>query len=445
LLGFREEDPLLGQKLYEKAKTVVAGGVQLYSKDPDRFVPGEWPPYFREARGAEIWDESGKRWLDVGHHGIGACALGYRDPDVTEAVLRRVSMGSYSILNSREEPEVAELLCELHPWAKKVRFSRSGGETLSIAARIARATTHRSLIAISGYHGWHDFYLAANLGDTDALDGHLMGGLQPTGVPRELAGTATTFRLNDREAVAKIIKENGDRLAAVIMEPCRHRAPEPGFLEFVRDECHRVGALLVFDEVSVGWRLAKGGSHLHFGVEPDIACFAKALGSGHPMGAIIGTEAAMAGYYESFISSTYWTEGVGFAAAKATIEKMKRIDLPAHAAQMGAKFIALWQKNAAKHGLEIEIDGNIPNFPGFAFKHPEAGALGTLYRSLLLQHGVLGGNSVFVCTAHTDKELEEYDAAMGPVMAQLAEAIDAGDIKQRLAAGEARAGFSRLN
>ena len=446
LLGFREEDPMLGQKLYTKAKEIVAGGVQLYSKDPDRAVPGLWPPYQSEARGAEIWDVSGRRWLDVGHHGIGACALGYRDPDVTEAVMRRVSLGSYSILNSPEEPEVAEMLCELHPFAEKVRFARSGGETLSVAARIARSTTKRSVIAICGYHGWHDWYLASNLGETDALDGHLMAGLMPNGVPRELHGTALTFHQNDKQAVSDIMKQHGDNLAAVIMEPFRSHAPQDNFLQFVRDECHKVGALLVFDEVSAGWRLEKGGAHKHFDVEPDIACFAKALGSGHPMGAIIGTSAAMDGYYRSFISSTYWTEGVGFAAAKATLQKMMhRVDVPAHCLEFGTKFRDMWQRVAAKHGVAIELEGDVPNFPHFQFIHEDAGGLTTLYRTLLMDHGVLGGNSVFVCTAHTDEVVAEYEAAADQVMAQLAEAIDAGDIASRLVAGEASQGFQRLN
>ncbi len=157
LLSFKDEDSEIGQKLFKRAKNFIPGGVQLQSKNPDNHAPGAWPPYFREARGIDVWDESGRRFRDVGHHGIGAAALGYRDPDVTSAVMRRVSLGSYSMLNSREELEVAQLLCEMHPWAEQVRFARSGGEICSIGARIARATTGRSLLAICGYLGWHDW------------------------------------------------------------------------------------------------------------------------------------------------------------------------------------------------------------------------------------------------------------------------------------------------
>ena len=186
-------------------------------------------------------------------------------------------------------------LCEIHPWAEQVRFGRSGGEIAAVAVRIARATTDRSLVAVCGYHGWHDWYLAANLGESDALRGHLLPGLNPLGVPRELRGTTLPFTYNNRGEFQKIIDEHGSRLAAVIMEPCRGHNPEPGFLEFVRDAAHRSGVLLIFDEISIGWRFHFGGAHLKLGVNPDIAIFAKALGNGHPVGAVIGTKEAMSG------------------------------------------------------------------------------------------------------------------------------------------------------
>jgi glutamate-1-semialdehyde 2,1-aminomutase len=155
------------------------------------------------------------------------------------------------------------------------------------------------------------------------LRGHLLPGLDPLGVPGELRGTTLTFRYNDRENFQKIINEHGSRLAAVIMEPCRNCDPDPEFLEYVRDETHHCGALLIFDEITIGWRLHLGGAHLRFGVLPDIAVFAKALGNGFPIGAIIGTKEAMDGAHSSFISSTYWTESIGPTAAVATLKKMK--------------------------------------------------------------------------------------------------------------------------
>ncbi len=321
LLGLLVEDGSRTETLYRHARERIPGGTQLLSKRPEMLAPGQWPAYFREARGCETWDLDGRHYYDFSTNGIGSCLLGFGDPDVTRAVRRRIGLGSMCTLNAPEEVELADLLCEIHPWADQVRFARCGGEACAAAVRIARATTDRSLVAICGYSGWQDWYLAANLGESDALRGHLLPGLEPLGVPRELRGTAVTFGFNDRDAFQHLLEEHGERLAAVIMEPCRSRDPDPGFLELVRDGIHRVGGLLIFDEITIGWRLRFGGAHLGLGVAPDIAVYAKALSNGHPMAAIVGTRAAMAGAHGSFVSSTYWTESVGPVAALATIRK----------------------------------------------------------------------------------------------------------------------------
>ncbi|HEO69715.1 MAG TPA: aminotransferase class III-fold pyridoxal phosphate-dependent enzyme, partial [Candidatus Hydrogenedentes bacterium] len=231
LFGLIEEPGTLTHQLYEHAKERFPGGTQLLSKRPELFAPGQWPAYFREARGCEVWDLDGRHYHDFSIHGIGSCLLGYRDPDVTRAVQRRVNLGSMSILNPPDEVALADRLCDIHSWAERVRFTRTGGEAAAVGVRIARATTRRDLVAICGYHGWHDWYLAANLGEEDALMGHLLPGLDPLGVPAALRGTALTFPYNDRDAFEAIVQAHGDRLAAVIMEPMRYDEPERGFLE----------------------------------------------------------------------------------------------------------------------------------------------------------------------------------------------------------------------
>jgi len=296
------------QRLYEHAQERIPPGTQLLSKRPSRFAPGQWPAYFSKARGCEVWDLDGRHYYDMSINGIGACLLCFCDADVNAAVIERINRGHWCTQNPPEEVELADKLCEIHPWAQQARFTRAGGEACAVAVRIARATTDRSLVAICGYHGWHDWYLAANLGEEDALRGHLLEGLDPLGVPRELRGTTLTFSYNNREEFQQIIDQHGSDLAAVMMEPCRHHDPEPGFLEFVRDGAHSCGAKLIFDEVTIGWRLHFGGAHLRFGVDPDMAVFAKSLANGYAMGAVIGTKQAMAGAEVSFISSSSWTE-----------------------------------------------------------------------------------------------------------------------------------------
>jgi glutamate-1-semialdehyde 2,1-aminomutase len=313
-----------------------------------------------------------------------------------------------------------------------------------MAVRIARSTTDRSVVAICGYSGWHDWYLAANLGETDALRGHLLPGLSPAGVPRELRGTAATFEYNDEEAFEAVLEEHGDQLAAVIMEPCRSRDPDPGFLESVRAGAHRVGALLVFDEITIGWRLHFGGAHLKFGVTPDMAVFAKALGNGHPMAAVIGTREAMAGAHASFISSTYWTEGVGPVAALATLRKMRNIDVPGHVADVGGRVQEFWTESGERHGLPVGVSG-YPCLAHLHFEHDESETLRTLYVQLMLERGFLAGTGLYPSLAHTGEVVERYGEAIDEVFEEMARLMHSdAPLSKHLRGPVAHSGFRRL-
>ncbi|MCX6993290.1 MAG: aminotransferase class III-fold pyridoxal phosphate-dependent enzyme [Kiritimatiellaeota bacterium] len=444
LLAFKTESGTRTQELYKHAKLKrIPGGTQLLSKRPEMLAPDQWPAYFREARGCETWDLDGRHYYDMYGNGIGACLLGFRDPDVTRAVRRRLNLGSMCTLNPPEEVELADQLCAIHPWASQVRFARTGGETAAVAVRIARATTDRSLVAIGGYHGWHDWYLAANLGESDALRGHLLPGLEPLGVPRELRNTTIPFHFDNRAEFQKVIDAYGSRLAAVVIEPCRGGDPEPGYLEFVRKETKKCGALLIIDEITIGWRLYFGGAHLKFGICPDMAIFAKALGNGHPIGAIIGTAEAMAGAHVSFISSTYWTESIGPVAALATLRKMGRIDVPAHVARVGGQVQALWRKHAAAAGLPVEVSG-YPCLAHFGFKHEQAEVLRTLYTQMMLDCGFLASTGIYPTLAHNDEIVALYGQAIGKVFDQIAALLKKGDVQKALRGPVAHSGFRRL-
>jgi glutamate-1-semialdehyde 2,1-aminomutase len=212
--------------LQKRAKKIIPGMTQLMSKRPDRFSFGVWPGYFSKAKGVKVQDLDGNEYIDMSLGGIGANVLGYADSDVDRAVLEAIRGGTSCSLNCPEEVDLAELLCELHPWAGMVRFARTGGEAMAIAVRIARAHTGRDKIAFCGYHGWHDWYLAANLRTKDALNKHLQSGLEPRGVPKSLIGTALPFNYNDLKALEKILSENRGQIAAVVMEPIFSRCDD---------------------------------------------------------------------------------------------------------------------------------------------------------------------------------------------------------------------------
>lgn len=431
------------QAAYRVAKSIIPGGTQLLSKRPELFAPDQWPAYYREARGCEVIDMEGRKFLDMSLGGILSTILGYADPDVNAAVHRRVSLGSMSTLQTHDEVELAQELLEIHPWASRVRFTRSGGETMAVAVRLARAATGRDQVALCGYHGWHDWYLAANLSGSDGLDGHLLPGLDPAGVPRSLAGGTHTFRYNRLEELDAILQSHADGLAAVVMEPTRHLDPEPGFLEGVRERCDRHGIRLVFDEISIGWRLCLGGAHLGYGVEPDLAVFAKALGNGFPIGAVVGRAETMEAAQRSFVSSTFWTEGVGPAAALACVRKMRSLDLPGHLAAIGGQVREGWRALGERHGLPVKVGGR-PELALLAFEHPESAALLTLMTARMLRRGFLASGGFNAMLAHEPRHVEAYLGALDGVFAELAEAISAGDVAARIGGPVKHSGFARL-
>jgi len=432
-----------GQKLYGKAKTVIPGGTQLLSKRPEMFLPEHWPSYYGKARGVEVWDLDGNRYLDMSINGIGACVLGAADPDVDEAVKRIIAGGSMSTLNAPEEVELAGLLCELHPWADMVRYARGGGEAMAVAVRIARAHTGRDKIAFCGYHGWHDWYLAANLSEDQALDGHLLPGLEPLGVPRGLLGTALPFRYNCIEELIGIVERHRDDLAAIVMEPIRDHQPEKGFLEDIRAIASETGAVLIMDEVSAGFRLSTGGAHLCFGIEPDMAVFAKAMSDGYPMAAIIGRKAVMEAAQRTFISSTYWTERIGPAAALATIKKHRLNKVHEHLVSMGEKVQSGWKNAAENSGLTVEVGGIYP-LSHFTIQHEQSQAAHTLFTQVMLGKGFLASRSFYATYAHRDEHVESYLKAVGETFKMISEALASGQIIERLRGPVAHTGFRRL-
>lgn len=435
---------LSGVKLWQRAKQIIPGGGQLLSKRSEIFLPGQWPAYYEHARGIDIWDLDGRRYRDFSIMGVGACILGYADPDVNKAVKRAIDRGSMSTLNSPEEVELAELLCELHPWADMVRYARTGGESMAIAVRIGRAFTGKDRVAICGYHGWSDWYLATNLARPDGLEGHLLSGLEPRGVPRSLSGTALPFTYNKIEELEALAARYSD-IGVIVVEPLRHQEPENNFLAAAKSIAARIGAVLVFDEITIGWRMAFGGVHLVYGVKPDIAVFGKAMANGFAMGAIIGKKDVMQAAQQTFISSTFWTERLGPTAALATIKKLRRRRVPRHLKQIGTAIGDGWKRLAKKHDLKLSVLGPEPLVTFNLDYGADAQALRTLFTQEMLRRGFLAGASVYVCLAHTPALVRTYLRAVDEVFAILAAAVAGGDVLKRLAGPVAYRGFQRLN
>lgn len=429
--------------MQNRAKSRIPGMTQLLSKRPDMFAPGVWPGYYSRAKGVEVWDLDGNRYIDMSIAGIGANVLGYADADVDDAVKRAVDDGTSCSLNCAEEVELADLLCELHPWSEMVRFARTGGESMAIAVRIARAYTGKDKIAFCGYHGWHDWYLSANL-ETDALGNHLLAGLDPTGVPKGLAGTALPFRYNHIEELQDIVAQHRGELAAIVMEPIRSEQPIPGFLEGVRAIADEIGAVFIFDEISAGFRMNTGGAHLVFGVIPDIAVFSKALGNGYPIAAIIGVGKVMDAAQKTFISSTNWTERIGPTAAIATIKKHRKVDAGSHLMAIGNLVQEGWRMLAEKNRLSLSI-GGIPPLGHFSFSGEDPLAMKAFFVQLMLGKGFLSSTLFYAMYAHTEYHVDSYLKAVDESFGEISEAYRAGNIEKKLKGKPATAGFKRLN
>ena len=442
-MSMRPTDVARSDELEQRTLRRIPGGTQLLSKRPELQAPGSWPRFYSRAKGVQTWDLDGKQYIDMGTTGIGTCVLGFADEDVDGAVREAIDSGSMSTLNCVEDLELADLLCELHPWAEMVRFARTGGEAMAIAVRIARARTRRTVVAFCGYHGWHDWYLAANIAYEDALRGHLLPGLEPAGVPGQLRGTSVPFAYEDLPALEAVAGAHGADLAAIVMEPARGRHPQPEYLQGVRQIADQVGAVLVFDEITSGLRVTTGGIHLTYGVNPDIAVLAKALANGYPMAAVIGTGHVMSAAEETFISSTYWTERIGPAAALATLRKHRAKDVGSHLIAIGSLVQEGWRREAAAANLDVTVSG-IPPLASISFGGDDGQAAATLYTQLMLEEGFLAGRAFYPSLAHDHEHVDSYLTSVRRVFAALSEAISKGEVRRRLNGPVAHIGFRRL-
>ena len=431
-----------GQDLYKKAKKLIPGGTMLLSKRPEMFLPDQWPSYFSKAKGCKVWDLDGKEYTDVSIMGIGTNTLGYGNEEVDEAVMKVVKDGNMSTFNCPEEVYLAEKLIEMDPWAGMVRFARTGGEINAITVRIARAACGKDKIAVCGYHGWHDWYLSANLGDNERLAGLLLPGLDPAGVPRVLRGTTIPFTYNNYEELLDIVNKND--VGIIKMEVCRNNEPKDGYLQKVRQLANDRHIILIFDECTSGFRETYGGLYKKYGVEPDMAIYSKTMGNGYAISAVVGKKEIMEAAQKTFISSTFWTERIGPAAALAALKVMERVKSWETITKNGLSIKKRWQSLADKHGLSITQWG-IPALCGFTFNSKNNLAYKTYITQEMLAKGYLAGNSIYSCICHTPEIMDAYFFELDKLFATIRQFEEGRGVMKELHGPVCHGGFKRLN
>ena len=433
----------LGQKMWRRAKNIIPGGTMLFSKNPDLFLPKKWPSYFNKAKDCYIWDLENKKYLDMSFMGVGTNVLGYANSNIDKQVIKSIKNSNMSTLNSNYEIFLAEKLIEIHKWAEMVRFARTGGEANSIAIRLARAFTKKDNVAVCGYHGWHDWYLSSNLTNNKNLEQHLLPNLSIKGVPKKLKGTVYPFKYNDFNYLKKIIKQK--KIGVIKMEVVRNIMPKNNFLKKVRKIATENNIVLIFDECTTGFRGTYGGLHKVFGVNPDLAIFGKAIGNGYAINAIIGKKKIMNMANKSFISSTFWTEKIGYVAGLATIKEMEKIRSWEKVNSIGKKIKKFWSDSAKKNRLKINIQG-MDSLPSFIIISQDWQKYKTLISQELLKKNILGSNVFYPSTKHTQKITKKYIIIMQKIfkLISLCEKKKV-NINNILETPIAISGFKRLN
>ena len=432
-------------ELYRHALERIPGGTQLVSRRPSRYAHGVSPVYAVRGKGARFWDVDGHEYIDWAS-GIGAILLGYCDPVVDDAVRQQIGQGINFSINHPLELELADELCRRVPCAEMVRYTKSGGEACAVAVRIARGATGRDIVLFCGYHGWHDWYLAANLEQAAHLDAHLFSGIEPIGVPKALAGTAVPFPYGDAAALGELLDSHKGQVAAVIMEPLRSRQPPEGYLPEVARLCRERGVVLIFDEVSTGFRYHRRAAQSYVGVTPDIAVFAKSISNGYPLGVVAGRRDVMQAADRMFVSSTYWSDAIGLRAALTTLSELDRRNVPARLWSFGSRLQDAVNAVARETGLAVGCEGlNIA--PQLAFEHPDPQTrtrLATLYIQEMAKRGCHGYAAFSLNAAQGEAELNQTLAAVRDTFSLIQRGLEKGTLDSLLECDLRSEPFQRL-
>jgi glutamate-1-semialdehyde 2,1-aminomutase len=429
-----------GQKLYKRAKKIIPGGNQLLSKRPEMFLPEKWPSYYKKAKGCTVWDLDDNKLIDMSIMGIGTCSLGYANPDVNNAVINSLKNGSFSTLNSYEEVQLAERLLDLHPFMDMVRFSRTGGEANALSIRIGRAASGKDKVAMCGYHGWHDWYLAANIEGENRLEGLLLPGLSPNGVPKRLSKSTLPFQYGNIKELENHIENNHD-IGVICVEVQRGDKPDLDFLRKVQVIAKKINAVLIFDEISSGFRLSIGGLYKNYNLEPDVVVLGKALGNGFAISAIMGKKSVMEAAQESFISSSYWTERTGFSAALEVLNQFKEKDVIKYLIKTGEYFNKKLKPLFNK--ADISIIG-MKTVPVLSFNQKNNLECKTFFTQEMLKLGYLASNVIYLSYQHNNKIIDDYYKSVSIVIEKIIDFNKKGILLEHIEGPVCHSGFKRL-
>ena len=392
-----------GINLYKYAKTIIPGGVTLFSKRSELHLPDKWPAYFDKAKETSVWDLKGVKYLDM-FCAVGTSVLGYSNDNINKSVLKNIKKGNMTTLNCPEEVSLARKIINHHSWASMAKFTRGGGEANALAIRIARSCTKKKNVAFCGYHGWHDWYLSANINSKNNLDQHLMSGLNYDGIPENLKNTSFPFPYNNFEYLLKLIKKKN--IGIIKMEVMRNFKPENNYLQKIRKICDRKKIILIFDECTSGYRENMGGIHLKFNVNPDMAIFGKALGSGYAINAVIGKRKIMKKAENTFISSTFWGERIGYVAALSSIREFNRLKVFKKVESNGKLLKKFWMYLSKKYKVPIKVMGT-DAIPSFQFKKNHSQNK-TFLTQEMLRNKILATNMIYINIFHEEKNIKKY-------------------------------------
>ncbi len=408
--------------LYAQAERLFPYGTQLLSRSPRTAVFGEAPIYFHHAKDAHFWDVDGNEFIDCGM-GVGPVILGYCYGPVDAAVKEQIDRGVLGTINNATEIEMAQAICEMVPCAEMVKFCKGGGEADAIAVRLARGYTGKDMVLFCGYHGWHDWYLAANLESDSSLDEHLRPGIIAKGVPSVLAGTSIPFEYNNLDSLKNTLEKHSGNVACIIMEPMRFKQPKDGFLEDVRQLANDHECVLIFDEVVTGFRMALGGAQEYYGVTPDLATFGKAIANGYSLAAVAGREKILSGQYDNFISSTYYSDTISLAAGIAVLKELRTKPVVETLDKNGSQLINGINRSAKKHDLKITAEGRLNQFHLSLNYGEQTGKIETLFMQEMISRGVYCSGGWYMCYTHTQQDVDTILAATDETFEILAKAI----------------------